>query len=144
MYSLTYEKEGYQTQTQDISLNEGELKDLGTVTMEQVEKGKISGYVANIKGDPIESVRLRLKGIKTKVIKTASSDADGFFEFTDLEADTYVIVAKKKKYRNTQQKVVLDEGESKEIEIEMRKTSKRVIDEKQTTEALRHSGKDKQ
>ena len=78
-YALTYAKEGFLAQTQDISLNEGEVKDLGTVTMEQVVKGKISGYVANIKGDPIESVRLKLKGIKTKVIKTASSDADGFF-----------------------------------------------------------------
>jgi len=39
----------------------------------------------NIKGSPIEFVRLSLKGVKTKVIKTASSDADGFFEFTDTE-----------------------------------------------------------
>ncbi len=125
-YAITYEKEGFLAQTQDMSLEEGEVKDLGTVTMEQVEKGKISGYVVNIKGDPIESVRLKLKGIKTKVIKTASSDADGFFEFTDLEADTYVIIAKKKKYRNARQKVVLEEGESTEIEIVMKKTSKRI------------------
>jgi len=127
-YTLTYEKEGYGTQTQDISLEEGELKDLGVVILEQIEKGKIYGYAVNIKGDPIENVRLKLKGIKTKVSRQASTDADGFFEFTDLEADTYVIVAKKKKYRNTRQKVVLEEGESTEIEIEMRKTSKRVIE----------------
>ena len=37
-----------------------------------------------------------------------------------------MIVAKKKKYRKTRQKVVLEEGESKEIEIVMKKTSKRV------------------
>ncbi|OHB38481.1 MAG: hypothetical protein A2Y09_04135 [Planctomycetes bacterium GWA2_39_15] len=97
-------------------------------TPEQVVSGKIYGNVVNIKGNPIEFVRLRLKGIKTKVIKTASSDADGFFEFTDLEADTYVIIAKKKKYRNAQQKVKLEEGESTEIEIVMKKTSKRVIE----------------
>ena len=102
-------------------------------TPEQVEKGKISGYVANIKGDPIESVRLRLKGVKTKVIKTVSSDTDWFFEFEDLEADTYVIIAKKKKYGNTQQKVVLEKGESTEIEIVMKKASKRVKDKRQTT-----------
>ena len=60
------------------------------------------------------------------MIKTASSDADGFFEFTDLDADTYVIFAKKKGYKKTQHKVVLEEGESTEIEIEMRKTTKRI------------------
>lgn len=125
-YALTYEKEGFLAQTQDISLEEGELKDLGVVTMEQVEKAEIYGYVVDIKENPLEFVRLRLKGIKTKVIKTASSDADGFFEFTDLDADTYVIFAKKKGYKKTQQKVVLEEGESTEIEIVMRKTSKRI------------------
>ena len=87
---------------------------------------RFTGYVVNIKGSPIEFVRLKLKGVKTKVIKTASSDADGFFEFADLEADTYVIIAKKKKYRNTQQKVKLEEGASEEIEIVMKKTSKRI------------------
>lgn len=74
-------------------------------------------------------------GVKTKVIKTASSGAGGFFEYTDLEADTYTVIAKKTKYRNTQQKVKLGDGASKEIEIMMKKTSKRVIDERQTTES---------
>jgi uncharacterized membrane protein len=125
-YTLTYEKEGYGTQTQDVSLEEGELKDVETVILEQVERGKINGYAVNIKGDPIEFVRLKLRGIKTKVTRSASSDADGFFEFTDLDADKYVIVAKKKGFRKNQQKVTLEEGESEEIEIVMKKTSKRI------------------
>ena len=127
-YAITYEKEGFLAQTQDISLEEGELKELETVILEQIEMGNIYGYVVNIKGSPIEFVKLKLRGVKTKVIQTASSDADGFFEFADLEADTYVIIAKKKKYRNAQQKVKLEEGESTEIEIVMKKTSKRVIE----------------
>ena len=61
-YTLTYEKEGYQTQTMEISLGEGEALEISTLTMEEIEQGKISGYVLDIKGDPIESVRLRLKG----------------------------------------------------------------------------------
>ena len=89
----TYEKEGYQTQTQDISLNEGEEKDLDITTLEQIETGEIFGNVVDIKGNPLESVSLSLKGIKTKVIQTAFSDEDGFFEFTDLEADTYIVSA---------------------------------------------------
>jgi alpha-tubulin suppressor-like RCC1 family protein len=125
VYALAYEKEGYVTQTQEVSLKEGEVKELGTVIMEEVEKEKITGYVVNIKGDPIESVRLRLRGIKTKVTRSASSDADGYFEFEDLDADTYVILAKKRGYKKSKKTVKLEEGESEEIEIEMRKTSKR-------------------
>lgn len=44
-YTLTYEKEGYQTQTVDISLGEDELKILEDVVMEEVVKAKISGYI---------------------------------------------------------------------------------------------------
>jgi len=33
---------------------------------------------------------------------------------------------KKKRYRNTKQRVTLEDGESEEIEIEMRKTNKRM------------------
>jgi len=58
--------------------------------------------------------------------KITSSDADGFFEFTGLGADTYVILAKKKGYKKTKQIVKLGDAESTEIEIEMRKTSKRI------------------
>ena len=133
-YTLTYEKEGYETQTINISLEKETVFVVDDVTMEEIEKGKIYGYVVKINGDPIESVRLRLKGIKTKVSKNTSSDADGFFEFTGLGADTYVILAKKRGYKKTKQIVKLGDAESQEIEIEMRKTSKRVIDERQTTE----------
>ena len=70
--------------------------------------------------------RKKKGGKKTKVKSTESSDADGFFEFSDLGADTYVLTAKKKRYRNTKQKVTLEDGESEEVEIEMRKTTKKV------------------
>ena len=125
-YTLTYEKDGYETQTMDISLEEENVFVVDDVTMEEIEKGKIYGYVVKINGDAIESVRLRLKGVKTKVSKNTSSDADGFFEFTGLGADTYVIFAKKKRYKKAKATVNLGEEESKEIEIEMKRTSKRI------------------
>jgi hypothetical protein len=125
-YTITYEKEGYQTQTVEVTLEEGDKKEVETVTMILVEKGKIYGYVVDIKSDPIESVRLKLKGIGTKAVKRTSTDADGFFEFTNLEADTYVIFASKKGYKKTKSTIKLEEGEDGEIEIEMKKTTKRV------------------
>jgi hypothetical protein len=127
-YTLTYKEDGYETQTRSVSLGEGEEKDLGTVILEEEggeTTGSIYGYVVDIRGEPIESVRLRLKGLRTKVTATETSDADGYFEFEGLGADTYVLTAKKKRYRNNKQKVTLGDGESQEIEIEMRKTTKK-------------------
>ena len=88
--------------------------------------GTIYGYVVNIQGNPIEDARVRLKGVRTKASKSTASDADGFFEFTDLEADTYLLFAKKKRFKKTKVTVRLKEGEDKEVEIEMKRTSKRI------------------
>ena len=126
-YTLAYSKDGYQTQTQEVSLGEDESLDLGTIAMEPVEKGMISGYVVDIKGDPIEYAKLKLKGIKTKKTKTTVSDADGFFEFTDLDADDYIITAKRSRYKSTRKTIQLEEGDEIEIEIEMKKTSRRGV-----------------
>ncbi len=126
-YTLTYEKDGYQTLTKNVSLGEGEAKDLGSVTLEaEGALGGIYGNVVDIKGDPIESVQIKLKGVKTKVTRTESSDADGYYEFTGLDADTYILTAKKKRYRKFKQTVTLGEGEEKEVEVEMRKTTKKI------------------
>jgi len=87
-------------------------------------QGKISGYVVNIKGNPIKSVKIKLKGITTKTLFTTLSDADGVFEFTGLEADTYSTIANKKGFKKSSKTVVLEEGGEKEIEIKMRKAKK--------------------
>lgn len=126
-YTLTYEKDGYETQTKDVELEEGETLELETITLEEIVKGTIYGYVVDIQGEPIESVKLNLKGIKTGTKTKTSSDADGFFEFEDLSADTYIIFAKKKGYKKGKKTVTLEEGEEIEIEIEMKKTSRRIL-----------------
>ena len=84
-------------------------------------QGKISGYVVNIKGNPLKSVKIKLKGITTKTLFTTLSDTDGFFEFTGLEADTYSTIANKKGFRKSSKTVVLEEGEEKEIEIKLKR-----------------------
>ena len=127
-YTLTYKKEGYQTQTEEITLTEGEIKNMGTIIMEEIVKAKILGNVIDSKGAPIESARLKIKGIKTKYKNSTSSDADGFFEFGNLEADTYVIVATKTGYKKSRlPSIRLAEGEQEEIEIKLKKTSNRII-----------------
>jgi len=128
-YTLTCEKDGFQTYTEGISLLDGEIREIGTITLETVIKAKISGYALNIKGVPVENAKIRAKGISTGYINTSFTDADGFFEFVDLEADTFVLVANKRGYKRARQTVTLEEGEETEIEIEMKRTSKRIMKE---------------
>ena len=93
-----------------------------TPTQEPIEAGKIYGYVKDVKGAPITSARLTLKGKKIKIGNNTSSGKKGYFEFTDLKADTYTIIARKKGYKKSRQKVKLGEKEKKEIVIKMKKS----------------------
>ncbi len=90
------------------------------------EKGSISGYVIDRRGNPIESAKIRLKGTSTKVLKKSISDEDGVFEFADLDADIYTITALKKGYKTVKQSITLEEGEETDIEIVMKKSSRRI------------------
>ena len=129
-YTLTYEKDGFQTYTtESISLPDDGVLEIRTITLETIIKAKISGYALNIKGVPVENARIRAKGISTGYINTSITDADGFFEFVDLEADTFVLIANKRGYKRARQTVTLEEGEETEIEIEMKRTSKRIMKE---------------
>ena len=92
-----------------------------TLTPEPNEKGTISGYIVNKKGYPIESAKIRLKGANSKIFNKTFSDEDGFFEFTDLDADTYTITTLKKGYKTVKQTITLEAGEEKDIEIVMKK-----------------------
>ena len=100
--------------------------DVFVAKISSLEKGKIFGYVVDMKEKRIESEELKLKGLNTKVSKTATSDEDGIFEFTDLEPDTYGITAKKKGYQRSKQTVNLEEGEEEEISIKLKRTKKGV------------------
>ena len=125
-YTITYKKEGYQEQTVTVSLDEGEVKEIDDIIMEEVVKGKIWGYVKGSQGEPVESVILTLEGMQTGITDSDSSDKDGFFEITNLDADKYTIIAWKKRYRQATKTVTIEDGESKEIELEMRRTTKRI------------------
>ena len=79
----------------------------------------IYGYVMDVKGKHVKWVRLSLKGVNTGTKKKTTTDANGFFEFEDLDADDYVIVAKKKGYRQGKKTVEVEEGKEKEIKIKL-------------------------
>ncbi len=126
-YTITYTKTGYVAQTAETTVADGDKVGLDTVVMQAVQKGSIYGYVTDIRGDPIETVRLTLNGVGIKVKKTASSDREGFYEFENMDAGTYRLVATKRFYKTVQQTVKLEEGEDKENPIEMKRTTKRAL-----------------
>ena len=126
-YTLKASKSGYNTETVEISLDEDEVYEVKTIMLEESVSATIYGYVLDITGEPIENARLKLKGLKNKYSAKTASDKDGFFEFTGLEAGKYLITVKKKRYKPGKTTVEVEEGESKEIEIELRATKTRTI-----------------
>ncbi len=125
-YTIRASKSGYETASKEFALGDGGTKEVN-FQLAETTSGYIYGFVKDISGDPVENVRLTLKGVKTRYTAKSASDKDGFFEFTDLDADTYVIKAKKKRYRQSKTTVELEEYETKEIEIEMRATTSRKV-----------------
>ena len=123
-YTITFEADGYQTLTKKVSLEEGGEEEVSVTLKEEGVLGSISGYVVDIKDNPIESVQLRLKGPNAVNVIKAITDADGYFEFTDLEAGTYVINATNKGYKSVKKTITLEEGEDREMEIVMKKKGK--------------------
>lgn len=86
-----------------------------------IKKGKIFGLVVNVIGNPVESAKVKLKGKVKKISKKTLSDGTGFFEFTDLDADTYKITTKKKEYKKNNHTITPGDGEAEEITIEIEK-----------------------
>ncbi|MBF8275740.1 MAG: hypothetical protein HW390_813 [Candidatus Brocadiaceae bacterium] len=119
-YAITQEKIDYQTQRIIINLEEGEVVDLGTITM-GTTRSYIYGYVRDsIRGNPIGTVTVKLKGLKTKSKNTSFSDTDGFFKFADLGEDTYLLIARKRGFKRSNRTIKLSKGEERELELEMR------------------------
>jgi hypothetical protein len=81
-------------------------------------RAKISGYITDMKDNPIASVSLLLKGTKM-TSRSLFSDENGFFTFDDLDADTYSISAEKTGYKETKQKVEIDENITEIITIKL-------------------------
>lgn len=81
--------------------------------------GKIYGNVIDVNGTPISSAKINLKGKGTKTRFRATSNESGYFEFNNLEADTYNVKIQNRGYRTIKQEVILGEGEGKEIDTIM-------------------------
>ncbi|MCF6149156.1 MAG: carboxypeptidase regulatory-like domain-containing protein [Candidatus Kuenenia sp.] len=63
--------------------------------------------------DPVESVKIKIKGKNSGKKEKTITDEEGLFEFDNLIADTYKITGKEKGLWKTKQTVQLDEIEEK-------------------------------
>ncbi len=132
-YTITQEKLDYQTQRIVINLEEGEVVDLGTIAL-GTTRSYIFGYVRDsIRGNPIGTATIKLKGLKTKSKNTAFTDTDGFFKFADLGEDTYLLIARKRGFKRLNRTIRLSQGEERELELEMRVRAQKEKDPSKVT-----------
>ena len=75
----------------DTSYNGGDF-DIFVLKLNSSQRS-ISGYVIDIEGNPIGNAKVRLK--RGNIAEKTVSDEDGFFEFEDLVAGTYVLIVRK-------------------------------------------------
>lgn len=119
-YTVIPEKDDYQTQRVIINLEEGEVVDLGTITM-GTTRSYIYGYVTDsIRGNPIGTATIKLKGLKTKSKNTSFSDTDGFFKFANLGEDTYLLIVRKRGYKRLNRTIRLSKGDERQLELNMK------------------------
>ena len=140
-YTLTAFAEGYGSVSQTVTVKAGETTQADftllraatipspvpsptinpipstTPTPAIASKGKIFGYVTDEYSTPVKSAKVRCKGKNTGIKVKMNTDKQGYFEFNNLDADTYKIVAKKKGYYKSKYTVNLKDGEEKEIEM---------------------------
>ncbi len=85
-------------------------------------KGAVYGRIVYSAGRmPVDTARVRLKGIKSRkrTFRVAFSDEKGAFIFDELDADTYNVSAAKIGFMGASQRVSLKEGEERSIEIRL-------------------------
>lgn len=84
----------------------------------------ITGHVQDSLGRPITAAKLRLKTVTSHVIANTNSDANGLFNFTDINPGTYAVQAAKPGFRLGTTIVTLsnDKGASTTITLAAQKT----------------------
>lgn len=125
-YIITFTKTGYKTQTVVILLHENEEGDVEVILEKEHTAGMIYGNITDVKGTPVEKAKVKLRKLGGKDTKpaTTSSDGEGYYAFGELESGNYLIIVTKKGYKRKSLKVILSEGEQKELSFELDKKRK--------------------
>ena len=90
-----------------------------TATPTPEKKCRILGTVTDRDGNPLKDVSVSLRKLLTTIWRITKTDEYGFFEFSEVEAGKYEIEAEKSSYMPYSDVFELEDGETKEVEIEM-------------------------
>lgn len=120
-YKIICKKENYEPLEHKVSLEAGEIHDMGTINIEQIDNGYIYGYVVDGKGWSVENVVVKLKGVTTLANEITYSDKSGYFDFVNLEKDTYLLITDKEGYKRHSRMINIDREKEKGVEIRLRK-----------------------
>lgn len=75
-----------------------ESSDSSTVKRTNDNVFRIYGNVYNLRMQPIEDAFVDILNIDSSYYETTTTSSDGFYEFTDVPSDTYLMTASKKGY----------------------------------------------
>ncbi|MFB6200286.1 MAG: carboxypeptidase regulatory-like domain-containing protein, partial [Candidatus Nanohaloarchaea archaeon] len=109
-YEVTASKHDYTTETREISLEDGEEKNV-TITLEQLEDSNTANLeviVENENGERLEDASVAVENGDSK---TDSTDSDGESRFS-LEPGDYTISVSKPGYSSKDKTIELEEGDS--------------------------------
>lgn len=86
------------------------------------QTGQITGKVSNNDGQPAAFVSVQLKGSK----KGTTSDEQGKFKISNLKGGNYTLVASFVGYKTLEQKVVIEEGKTLNLSLELLESSEMI------------------
>lgn len=112
-YSLTFNKNGYITDTRNVITKTGQ-----TTKLEMLLQAKLAGIIQGIvkdkdSGTPISNCEVLL----TPGNKTIATSGDGLYSFKDLESKEYTITFNKNGYASDSRKVTVNQGDTVEVEM---------------------------
>jgi len=110
-YTVSVNLRGYRSQSKPISIKKSEVATVDFHLVEAIGTAKIYGHVYDDETKPIPTGAAIL--ILPTTNRCASIDEHGYYEFTNLVADTYVICTSIPGYIDQKATVTVAEGETK-------------------------------
>lgn len=110
-YDVRVEAYGYRPQTKTVT-----VEDLGQeisvdFVLQKTDRAHLQGFITDENNEGIEDVRVTLTFDAHEAELTTSTDARGYYEFTDLVADDYTLEIFAKGYQTIEEIITLEEGE---------------------------------
>lgn len=93
-----------------------------TLVPTPISKGSVFGTVtAKKSGKPVKRAKVSLKSKELSFKDKTTTDNDGKYLFSDLNAGNYTLKVKKQGFKNAKKKIELAEGENEVVDVQLKK-----------------------